>query len=205
MVFKILYMALKTFVKISEVTNLSDARYCAGMAVQQLGFVVDPNHASYTDPRTFQELADWVSGVAFVAEISDCNEPIKELISPYAVDAVQITRHAQIQEALGLGFPVIFEANQLIEAIDAWQESGKKLDYILLDAAGLSLEEVAVHSHEMPLVISNAFEGDEVLAWVENTSIKGIAMRGGSEIRPGYKNFDALADVLESLEGDEYA
>lgn len=30
-------------------------------------------------------------------------------------------------------------------------------------------------------------------------------MRGGNEIRPGYKNFDALADVLESLEDDEYA
>lgn len=198
-------MALKTFVKISEVTNLSDARYCAGMAVQQLGFVVNPQHASFIDPKTFQELADWVSGVAFVAEISEATNPLKDLISPYAVNAIQITQKAQIQEALGLGLPVIFEANQLIDAVDAWQESGKQLDYILLDASELTLEEVAAHSHEIPLVISNAFEGDEVLKWVENTSIKGIAMRGGSEIRPGYKDFDALADVLESLEDDEYA
>lgn len=198
-------MALKTFVKISEVTNLSDARYCAGMAVQQLGFIVDPNHASYTDPKTFQELADWVSGVAFVAEVSDSNEPIKNLIAPYAVDAIQIKQQVQIQEALDLGLPVIFEANQLIEALEAWQESEKQLDYILLDASALMLEEVAAHGHELPLVVSNAFEGNEVLKWIEKTSIKGIAMRGGNEIRPGYKNFDALANVLESLEDDEYA
>ena len=198
-------MALKTFVKVSEVTNLSDARYCAGMAVQQLGFIVDPNHSSYTDPNTFKELADWVSGVEFVAEISEATDPIKELISNHKVDAIQISQLTQIQEALSLDLPVVFETNQLTEAVDAWQESGKQLSYILLDAKGLSKSEISAHSLEMPLVIENAFEGTEVLDWLQDTSIKGIGMRGGNEIRPGYKDFDALADVLESLEDDEYA
>lgn len=37
-------MALKTFVKISGVNNLSDARYCAGMGVNQLGFNIEDKH-----------------------------------------------------------------------------------------------------------------------------------------------------------------
>ena len=62
-------MALKTTVKVSKVNNLSDARYCAGMGVNQLGFNIEPDHENYTDPKSFKELADWVSGVEFVGEI----------------------------------------------------------------------------------------------------------------------------------------
>ena len=32
---------LKTIVKVSEVNNLSDARYCAGMGVEYIGFSMD--------------------------------------------------------------------------------------------------------------------------------------------------------------------
>ena len=48
-------MALKTFVKISGVNNLSDARYCAGMGVNQLGFNIEDKHPNYTDPQSFKE------------------------------------------------------------------------------------------------------------------------------------------------------
>ena len=29
-------------------------------------------------------------------------------------------------------------------------------------------------------------------------------MRGGNEIRPGFKDFDELADILEALDVDEF-
>ena len=32
---------LKTLIKVSNINNLSDARYCAGMGVEMLGFSMD--------------------------------------------------------------------------------------------------------------------------------------------------------------------
>ena len=42
-------MSLQTFVKVGEITNLSDARYCAGMGVDLLGFNVVENTPGYVD------------------------------------------------------------------------------------------------------------------------------------------------------------
>jgi len=35
---------------------------------------------------------------------------------------------------------------------------------------------------------------------VEETGVKGIEMEGGEEIKPGLKDFDELAEILEALE-----
>jgi phosphoribosylanthranilate isomerase len=43
-------MLTKT-VKISNVTNLSDARYCAGMGVEMLGFSIDEDSPNYISPK----------------------------------------------------------------------------------------------------------------------------------------------------------
>jgi len=64
-------MALKTIVKISNVTNLSDARYCAGMGVELMGFNVDPQSDDYIDHIKFRQIIDWIEGVKFVAEMHD--------------------------------------------------------------------------------------------------------------------------------------
>src|SRR5690606_35497353 len=61
-------MALKSFVKISEVNNLSDARYCAGMTVDLMGFDLCKESEYFISPETFMELTGWVSGPEFVGE-----------------------------------------------------------------------------------------------------------------------------------------
>ena len=53
-------MALKTFVKVSGINNLSDARYCSGMEVNQLGFSIEPSSPNYTDPEKFKEIKGWL-------------------------------------------------------------------------------------------------------------------------------------------------
>ena len=42
---------LSTIVKISQVTNLSDAGYCAGMGVEMIGFMIDEDSESYVSAQ----------------------------------------------------------------------------------------------------------------------------------------------------------
>ena len=53
-------MSLKTLVKVGGVTNLSDARYCAGMGVAILGFCPEPSRPDYVDLDKFKEITNWI-------------------------------------------------------------------------------------------------------------------------------------------------
>ena len=67
-------MALKTFVKISAINNLSDARYCAGMGVDMLGFALEPTNPDSISPEKYTEIIGWLSGVKFVGEFEQSNQ-----------------------------------------------------------------------------------------------------------------------------------
>ena len=69
-------MALRTFVKINGITNLTDARYCSGMYVDLLGFTFEEGADRLVSTTTFKEISGWVSGVDFVAEFewASCEE-----------------------------------------------------------------------------------------------------------------------------------
>ena len=65
---------LKTFVKVGEINNLSDARYCAGMGVQLLGFVMsNPNRKSLSKEE-YTAITQWLEGPKFVGEFIDATD-----------------------------------------------------------------------------------------------------------------------------------
>ena len=53
---------LKTKVKVSSIENLSDARYCAGMGVEWLGFPLA------MPVEKLEEIRNWLAGVQIVGE-----------------------------------------------------------------------------------------------------------------------------------------
>lgn len=187
-------MALATFVKISGVNNLSDARYCAGMEVNQLGFNIEPDHENYISPQDFKEIADWVSGVEFVGEVEKSSQ-IDELVEEYALDAIEIQSKEQIEAAIATGLKVIFKSDDY----NLIQEAVKhpKIDYCLFIGS-------AIGSENEHLLVTEGFSSDNIKAYVAEYGLKGIAMQGGNEIRPGFKDFDELADILEALDVDEF-
>ena len=195
-------MALKTFVKVSGVNNLSDARYCAGMLVDQLGFNVEAVHDNYTDPKAFKEISDWLSGVDFVAEVEDETTNLSTIKEAYNVQVIQIESIDQIEVASELGLDVIYKTKDLDEAVNIWNSFGDKLSYILLETQS---EVSSIQSQVFPLVIQGSFSVSIIDTLLENIQPHGIALVGGDEIRPGYKDFDALADILEALEIDDLA
>jgi len=198
-------MALKTFVKVSGVNNLSDARYCAGMGVNQIGFNIEENHANYTDSQSFKELSDWLSGVEFVGEIESEKSAgnIKSLIENYELQAIQVSSPELIREALDTGKEVIFYTNSTEEAIVVATEFGAQLSYILLENEDLhSIQDISGYCE---VVVASGFNADNLDDILDQFNPKGIALKGSDEIRPGFKDFDEMADILEALDADEWA
>lgn len=196
-------MALKTFVKISTVNNLSDARYCAGMEVDLIGFNLESSNSNYISPEDFNELTDWLSGVKFVGEFENArNQEILETVEAYAINYLQISDPTQLQFAKGLNLPVILKV-----PLDKTQDLPKEADpdYLLITGDGNELSPEKVRkvrdlTSRYNILLGAGITDENVEFLINETGAKGIALQGGDELRPGYKDYDELADILEALE-----
>ena len=200
-------------VKISNVTNLSDARYCAGMGVEMLGFSIDEDSPNYISPKKFEDICSWLSGVTLVAETAQTDpEIILQTLSQYPVHAVQVESpgllnylHGELDLLLILRISVdTYEAGEISAIIDRYDSD---VTHFLLESdedTQLSdewMQIIGALSKEHSLLIGFGLENEgPVITLTELFPSIGIALRGSEEIRPGFKDFGSMMDILEALE-----
>lgn len=198
-------MALKTFVKVSGINNLSDARYCSGMEVDQLGFSIQENSPNYTDPDKFKEIKGWLSGVAYVGEIEANNaKSIADIVNDYELDALQVASAKQVMEAQATGLPIILKTDVSMITVDTLSDLKNKVSYFLIESvyAGQVSPDILELTTQFPMVLGYGFDAGSVEG-LASSGIKGIALKGGEEISPGLRDFDEMMDILEALEIDD--
>jgi phosphoribosylanthranilate isomerase len=204
-------MSLNTFVYIRDVDNLSDARYCAGMGVDMIGFRLDPGHENYLDTSKFKEISDWISGVKIVGEFGTLtSEELKDILTQYKLDYILTSDISQLDDYKKLDFPLIVKLD--VEAIT--DELTTELnfrtgsfDYLLIDSSDKTISEnhkevISQIASQHPVLLGYGFNEHDASELVTALGTEGISMAGSSEIRPGFKDYDQLADILESLEVD---
>ena len=203
-------MPLKTFVKISNISNLSDARYCAGMGVDLLGFNIDPSSPDSISPENFKEITEWIAGIKLAGEFSQATyEDIKLIMLDFNLDAIEVM-DIDLVEKVGLqGKPVYYK--KVIKSIDDIERIKPELSY--LD----QLAEAVVFKCDDPTLFE---ELDQKLSYYAGNlrlikgygimeadpeylgKFKGIELEGSEEERPGFKDYGKVMDVLEELEED---
>lgn len=206
---------LSTVVKISNVTNLSDARYCAGMGVDMLGFSLDANDPNYVTPEKFKDIRSWIAGVQLVGETQteDLDE-ISELLKKYPLDAIQVSVPAMIPFLVSeLKIPILLrvdidltEPEGLSVLLSDW---GSAVTYLLLESSRntpvstsweQALKQLPSHT---PVLLGFGLENiDQIQHFIGSLPIAGISLQGSEELRPGYKDYGMLMDILEALETD---
>jgi phosphoribosylanthranilate isomerase len=204
---------LTNTVKISNVTNLSDARYCAGMGVEMLGFSIDEDSSNYISPKKFEEICSWLSGITLVAETSQTNpEAIINALSNYPVHAVQVEDPALLGYlASEVNLPLLLRIS--VDTYDAqeidsiFNRYGDAAAHFLLESdknAELTEEWIQVLGalgNEYSVLAGFGFDNEATVQSLTDRFPKiGIALRGSEEIRPGYKDFGSMMDILEALE-----
>lgn len=208
-------MALKTFVKVGDVSNLSDARYSAGMGVNILGFSFDPASKLFVPSDQYIAITEWISGVDFAAEFDDCTpEEIEQQLSEHgAVDYLQVAHHQLVPLLQKLQLPIILKIaidrlKDSTELADILQRTNAQVAFFLIEhheADTAWMEEVLRLADQYPILLGFGIDTKHIDAIVEQSNLKGIALKGSEEIKPGYKSYDELADILEALEVDDLA
>lgn len=197
-------MALRAIVKVSSVTNLSDARYCAGMGVDFLGFDINPASPEYVNPVKFQEITGWVAGVKLVGEVHQLDEAsIRAQLVQYPVDCLEISDTSLLEslQHTGLSFILKVTATENLHEAVACCDKYPSVSYLFIEL-NEPMDEKAIRTFaaSAPLLLGYEVGPEEVEILLKQTDIKGFVLRGSQEIKPGFKDYDALADVLEALE-----
>lgn len=208
-------MALRSFVKISAVTNLSDARYCAGMYVNLIGFDLEENSKNFTSSQKFNEITGWLSGVDFVAEFQSTHpEKILTLVQEYnGISFIETMEETYLRMLVNSSYGIIFkkkleseeELDELIAKAQFYKDFGVTL-YLVSESLELNvslIKKLKTLASSADVLLGFRIEPETVGKTIEETGIKGIALEGGEEIKPGLKDFDELAEILEALEVEE--
>lgn len=207
-------MALKTLVKVSEVNNLSDARYCAGMGVDLVGFSIDKDNEKRISPENYKVITGWIEGVNNVLEFnSSTAEEIIEAIEVYQTDYIQICNEELVKTLFSknISQPLIFKINlknDLSVYRNTFESLTEKVSHFLIESdnediiSEKTFNELKYLTTKYPIIIGFGISTENLEQILTTIKPIGIALKGGDEIRPGYKDFDELADILEELELD---
>lgn len=197
-------MALKTFVKVGKISNLSDARYCAGMGVNMLGFCVVSGKDQFVSPELFKEIRGWFSGPQVVAEAYGIStqENIQAIIESYRPDLLELSL-----TELKIAQPNVMKcilsvddeiASKHFEELLAFKD---QIEFLLLerDIDKANLQKMSDDFRIMLQVHSQ----EDIDGSLQNEDISAINLKGGAEERPGFKDYDQLSEIFEKLEAED--
>ena len=205
-------MALDCIVKAGSISNLSDARYCAGMGVDFLGFNCDPGQPGYIDPGLYQEIASWISGVKLTAEFRTFDAAsIVHSLEDFRADLIEVSHPQLLVDLEKTGLPAMLRLpwgdqsdRLLLSFLDQWPDN---LDHLILEFRHMPPEIPpdpvrALLNDGAQILVAADFRADQVRSFLERWSPVGLALNGGDEVRSGERDFYALAEILEVLECD---
>jgi phosphoribosylanthranilate isomerase len=195
-------MPLKTLVKVGNISNLSDARYCAGMGAEMLGFVVIEGRNNFIHPKSYQEIRGWISGPSIVAEMYGITPTtnVDSIISDYAPDFLEVNL-ADVALLPINKLPLIVSVDNNTPSTElvklAFMQD--RIAFIQVNGSENPLEFIKKLSHRFPVLatIKSLVELNDLL---NTQAINGISLNGSQEIKPGLKDYGHLAGVLEQLD-----
>jgi phosphoribosylanthranilate isomerase len=215
---------LKTTIKASNITNLTDARYFAAWHVDWLGFDLSPEGLKNQNIQEIKEIINWLEGPKIVGELSlgDLNQAV-EIIDFLALKNIQVGADAPVEYLNGLKVDTIIKEINVtpITSYEAILEEMETyfnyVDYFLLDfdKSGMDWRAVKQQQDENqlqlqdiaakhPLFLNVSFSSSEVAEILEMVQPLGLNLKGGLEEKVGFKSFDELDEIFEELEEEEY-
>ena len=191
-------MPLKSLVKVSHLSNLSDARYCAGMGVEMLGFRVIVGSEYYMTPQVFQDIRGWISGPRIVAELYGITRDadIRSIIRTYAPDYLELSHEEYERVANALPLPCIISVSHASQIKTAAIRSD--IAYVIAEEH-MTCDDISASPYPVLVKTTSIVRLHEQLT---KGCFKGFVVEGPYESRPGVTNYDQLGVVLEALDDD---
>jgi phosphoribosylanthranilate isomerase len=185
-------------IKVSDISSLTDARYCAGMGVQYLSICFDDSGNTRLDPTAFHAIRAWIEGVEWMGEFSGNNAAVlRDMANAWQLTA-WIIKHPELRTVPELDdLQFILSAteadceNRDSESLEIEIGSEEKKDTVLAKAAS--------GSGQMR-ILKNPASASEIVQLHQQFPELIFNLNSGEEERPGWMDLSHLQDILEELE-----
>ena len=146
-----------------------------------------------------------IANEAVIAEIQHKKEKadLEDFIP--IIFKINISENNQNNNQKSLNFEVLstlFEKYKKTVTYFLLENAPNSVDNIAIDFSQNELEQLKNISAKFPIILGSGFNKNNVNDLIDNYKISGISLKGGTEIRAGYKDFDDLAEILEIIEID---
>jgi phosphoribosylanthranilate isomerase len=211
---------LKTKVKASSITNLTDARYFAAMGVEWLGFNLNSRNAPVVPFENISEIEAWVEGVKIVVEYGDeFWDKVLEGVQEVIPDIVQIGGDYGVAEILELP-PSVGVIKEIIIGADTSMDSlleqmeemeghveafsinfiENQIGWQQLEAGiPFSVKHLEQMIKRFPVLVDMDLQPEDLPKCLALEKLEGITVKGGEEEKVGFKSFEELDDFFDAL------
>lgn len=197
-------------IKVSGVTSLHEARYCAGMGVDMVGFPLDSQQEGHMSAQTFEEIAGWLAGVQYVGELgplanTDLTAYELDFLETDSTDVLNELQRYNIPCILRCQFESFHDQGQLLAFLNLYAD---QVAYFLIEAEGGLADNyfsiLKSITTQFPILIGFGITASNVNRVIDEIKPKGLALKGSQEIKTGLNDFDQLGDILEAIDTDDY-
>ena len=206
-------MSLK--IKICGITNLEDARFCAGAGADFLGFIQYPRSPRYVAPEAAKEIIAWVYGPepvgVFVNETADT---VNRTAAAAGFALAQLHGDEPPEVCARIERPVIkafrtppeTTVDQLRARMEPYRTHAA---YFLLDTHHPTLwggtgetfdwQHARALAADFPIFLAGGLNPDNVAEAVQQVRPLGVDLSSGLEAYPGKKDFDKVNAFFERV------
>lgn len=175
-------MPFNGYILLSNITNLSDARYAAGMGVSGISIQVVPENPDFLPASLYQEIRGWISGPQVFADIRGLSDQdqLKAILESYKPDGLLLSPSESKFELPELPLILMLNPGEKV--------SGMNPDWVI---------STEIHP-DFPLLLP-VKTPDQLVAGMASSTMLGFVFSGGQEERPGYRDFDELGALFDTL------
>lgn len=183
-------MPLKTVVKVGNISNLGQARYCSGMGVDMLGIRVINGHPQHMQPELFQEIRGWIVGPGIVAEIYGLSsaDEIAAVMENYRPDYFELSEAEYLTWRAGIPLPCLVNLSK--ERPNTVLPPVAPSGYLLINENVLPELSGGLNSQRTLVKVTSP---DRLRDILEQYPVEGIAIDASDD-------HNALSDILEVLD-----
>ncbi len=188
-----------TKVKICGITREEDARFCAEMGVDFLGFIFAKSSPRYVEPEEALKLRSAATKSVGVFR-DEKPETIRRIASLVKLDFVQLHGSETDDDIRAIGLPVI-KAIRVEHTVPA---STTAADWVMFDSGGgtgraFDWSLLARHPHTKPFFLAGGLNPDNVEEAIRVVRPDAVDVSSGVESAPGVKDHDKIRQFMERV------
>ena len=189
-------MSLKYFVKVGNVNNLSDARYCSAMGVNQVGFKLSDFGNNDSTIDNIKEIIGWINGVDTVAEFDNNDvEFINSIVKMELFDFIQLNHKIHINDINIDPKKIIISINHIDEFneffIDDFIKKFSEISYLIIENVELfTSNQLYKFSNNFKILINPTINFIKNEDLINKYSLIGFNLFGSEEVKVGFKDYN---------------